>query len=261
MGDLIERRLRTEGVHSRIAPRGHGFTGLMICSRRTSAGVRVDYHRYGSAGSRLTAADIGEDLIRQAGTLHVTGVTPALSETARATTLWAVRTARAAGVTVSLDINYRSKLWTRQQAAPVLRELTSHSDIVFAGPDEAKLVLSGDETPLAASASKNDLARALVALGPREAIIKDGARGCVAVIEGLEYEQAAIPVETTDPVGAGDAFVAGYLTERLAGADATRRLTTATRAGAYAVTVPGDCEGLPFRHELDAFTTADDVLR
>lgn len=259
MGDLIERRLRTEGVHSRIT-RGPGFTGLMICSRRTSAGVRVDYHRYGSAGSRLTPDDVGEDLIRQAGILHITGITPALSQTALETTLWAVNTARAAGVTVSLDINYRSKLWTPEQAAPVLHELAARADIIFAGPEEAALVLSTEKPPNA-TPSNIDLARGLVAIGAQEAIIKDGARGCVAIINGLEYEQAAIPVDTTDPVGAGDAFVAGYLTEHLADADPTRRLTTATRAGAYAVTVPGDCEGLPFRHELETFTTADDVLR
>lgn len=259
VGDLIERRLRTEGVRSRIT-RDDGFTGLMVCSRRTNAGIRVDYHRSGSAGSRLTQDDVGEDLIRQAAVLHVTGITPALGETARATTLWAVRTARAAGVTVSVDVNYRSKLWPAQEAVPVLRELVAQADIVFAGPDETALVLGNedasvqDQEPLA-------LARALAALGAREAIVKDGPRGCAAVIDDHEYVRAAVPVETVDPVGAGDAFVAGYLVERLSGSDAETRLTTATRTGAYAVTVPGDCEGLPFRHELDSFAAVDDVTR
>ncbi|MEU6889775.1 sugar kinase [Streptomyces viridosporus] len=261
VGDLIERRLRTEGVRSRIT-RDDGFTGLMVCSRRTNAGVRVDYHRAGSAGSRLTQDDVGEDLIRRAAALHVTGITPALSETARATTLWAVRTARAVGVTVSVDVNYRSKLWRPQEAAPVLRELVTQADVVFAGPDEAALVLGTDEAYASMRARQPlVLARALAALGAHEAIVKDGPRGCAAVIGDREYVQAAVPVETVDPVGAGDAFVAGYLVELLAGSDAGTRLTTATRTGAYAVTVPGDCEGLPFRHELDSFTAAEDVAR
>ncbi|MFA3877747.1 sugar kinase [Streptomyces sp. MMCC 100] len=268
VGDLIERRLRTEGVRGRIT-RDDGFTGLMVCSRRTNAGVRVDYHRAGSAGSRLAPEDIGEDLIRRAAVLHVTGITPALSETARRTTLWAATTARAAGVRVSVDVNYRAKLWCPKDAAPVLRELVSLADIVFAGPEEAALVLGTDALvphtgPVEASGTDRDplaLARALAALGPREAVVKDGPRGCVAVIAGRPHALAAIPVRTTDPVGAGDAFVAGYLSELLAGADTETRLTTATRAGAYAVTVPGDCEGLPFRHELDSFTTAEDVAR
>ena len=62
-----------------------------------------------------------------------------------------------------------------------------------------------------------------------------------------------------DPVGAGDAFVAGYLAERLAGADPGRRLGLAIAAGAFAVTVPGDCEGLPTRADLDL--TGDNVSR
>ncbi|AWL41267.1 MULTISPECIES: sugar kinase [unclassified Streptomyces] len=257
VGDLVERRLRTEGVRRRIT-RDDGFTGLMVCSRRTNAGVRVDYHRAGSAGSRLTPEDVGEDLIRQADVLHATGITPALGPTARTTTSWALRTAREAGVTVSLDVNYRAKLWSPREAAPVLRELVTQADIVFAGPEEAALVLGTQDVyarePLEA-------ARALVALGPRTAVVKDGPRGCAAVIDGRAYVREAVPVRTVDPVGAGDAFVAGYLAELLAGRDAGARLTTATRTGAYAVTVPGDCEGLPFRHELDAFTAAEDVAR
>lgn len=261
VGDLIERRLRTEGVRSRIT-RDKGFTGLMVCSRRTNAGVRVDYHRAGSAGSRLTRDDVGEDLIRQAAVLHVTGITPALSDTARATTTWAVRTARDAGVTVSVDVNYRSKLWSPQEAAPVLRGLVQQADIVFAGPEEAALVLGTDEAYAAVRAREPlALARALGALGARDAIVKDGPRGCAAAIDESEYVRAALPVETVDPVGAGDAFVAGYLVELLAGNDADKRLTTAIRTGAYAVTVPGDCEGLPFRHELDSFAAAEDVAR
>lgn len=261
VGDLIERRLRTEGVQRQIT-RDDSFTGLMVSSRRTNAGVRVDYHRAGSAGSRLTPDDVGEYLIRQAAVLHVTGITPALSDTARATTLWAVRTAQAAGVRVSVDVNYRSKLWRPYEAAPVLRELVTHADIVFAGPDEAALVLGTDEAHAAVKAGEPlVLAHALTALGPHEAIVKDGPRGCAAVVDDQPHRRGAVRVDTVDPVGAGDAFVAGYLVGLLAGSDAPARLTTATRAGAYAVTVPGDCEGLPFRHELDSFTAAEDVAR
>ncbi|MFC8567883.1 sugar kinase [Streptomyces sp. NPDC057245] len=260
VGDTIERRLRTEGVRSRIT-RDSGFTGLMVCTRRTNAGIRVDYHRAGSAGSRLTWDDIGDDLIREASVLHVTGITPALGDSARDTTLRAVRAARAAGVTVSVDVNYRSKLWAPHRAAPVLRELVAAADLVFAGPEEAGLVLGAQDDGPAHACDPLGRARALTALGPRDAVVKDGPRGCAAVLGGREYVRAAVPVRTVDPVGAGDAFVAGYLAELLAGGDAGTRLTTATRAGAYAVTVPGDCEGLPFRHELDSFAAAEDVAR
>jgi 2-dehydro-3-deoxygluconokinase len=160
-----------------------------------------------------------------------------------------VETARAAGVPVSVDVNYRAKLWSRFDAAPVLRDLVGHADIVFAGPDEAALFVDGDD-PL----------RGLADLGPTEVIVKDGGRGCVALLDGQRHEVPALPVTVVDPVGAGDAFVAGYLADRLAGAPPADRLRTAIAAGAFAVSVPGDCEGAPDRDELAALT-GDDLRR
>lgn len=250
-GDLIERRLRAEGVDT-IAIRDRAFTGLMVRHRRTAGLVHVDYHRAGSAGSRLAPADVPVDLLSGARILHVTGITPALSDTARATVFHAVETARAAGVTVSVDINYRAKLWSRYEAAPVLRDLVSRADVVFAGPDEAALVLGEGEKP----------ADGLAALGPTEVVIKDGARGCHGLIAGERYAVDALTVTVVDPVGAGDAFVAGYLAERLAGLAPAERLATAVAVGAFAVTVPGDCEGLPSRADLAVvFSATDDVAR
>ncbi len=246
-GDLIERRLLAEGVHTR-AIRDETFTGLMVRYRRTGEVTHVDYHRAGSAGSRLCPTDIPVADVQSAEILHVTGITPALSDSARAAVFHAVETARAAGVPVSVDVNYRSKLWSRFDAAPVLRDLVSRADVVFAGPDEAALFL-GDEPPLTG----------LAALGPTEVVVKDGARGCEALIDGARLEVPALPVTVIDPVGAGDAFVAGYLADRMAGADPATRLRTAIAAGAFAVTVPGDCENLPRRPDLAAST--DNVTR
>jgi 2-dehydro-3-deoxygluconokinase len=246
-GDLIESRLRNEGVHT-IAIRDAAFTGLMVRYRRTGERTHVDYHRAGSAGSRLSPADLGAAELESAGILHVTGITPALSDSARAAVFQAVEAARSAGVPVSFDVNYRSKLWSRFDAAPVLRDLVSRADIVFAGPEEAALFL-GAEEPLAG----------LAALGPAEVIVKDGGRGCTALIDGKSFTVPALSVTVLDPVGAGDAFVAGYLAERLAGAEPGARLELAIAAGAFAVTVPGDCEGLPTRADLNL--TGDNVSR
>jgi 2-dehydro-3-deoxygluconokinase len=250
-GDLIARRLRAEGVHT-MAIRDQAFTGLMVKYRRTGALLHVDYHRAGSAGSRLSPADVPAEVVGAARILHVTGITPALSDTARAAVFHAVETAREAGVTVSVDINYRAKLWSRYDAAPVLRDLVSRADVVFAGPDEAALVLGTSES----------VADGLAALGPTEVVIKDGPRGCTALIAGDRFSVKALDVTVVDPVGAGDAFVAGYLADRLAGAAAAERLSTAVAVGGFAVTVPGDCEGLPSRADLAALLSAtDDVAR
>ena len=246
-GDLIERRLRGEGVTT-TAIRDEAFTGLMVRYRRSGELTHVDYHRAGSAGSRLTAADLPVATLESAKVVHVTGITPALSDTARAAVFHAVEIARAAGVTVSVDVNYRAKLWSRFDAAPILRDLVSRADVVFAGPEEAALFL-GDEEPLGG----------LAALGPAEVVVKDGARGCTALIEGTRHTLPAPVVTVVDPVGAGDAFVAGYLADRLAGAAPAQRLRTALAAGAFAVTVPGDCENLPRRPDL--VTATDNVSR
>jgi 2-dehydro-3-deoxygluconokinase len=243
-GELIGRRLADAGVRAMAIP-DDMFTGLMVRYHRSGEFMHVDYHRAGSAGSRLTPADIPPAEVRSAGILHVTGITPALSGTCRAAVFQSVETALAAGVPVSLDVNYRSKLWSRLAAAAVLRDLVSMVDIVFAGPDEASLFVD------------DDYPGGLAKLGPTEVIVKDGGRGCVAQINGERYQVPALPVTVIDPVGAGDAFVAGYLADRLAGEAPAQCLATAIAAGAFAVTVPGDCEGLPDRAELAALTGGD----
>lgn len=244
-GELITARLSEAGVRV-LALRDESFTGLMVRYRRSSAFAHVDYHRAGSAGSRLAPSDIPDAEVRHAAIVHVTGITPALSETARAAVFQVVETARAAGVPVSVDVNYRAKLWSRFEAAGVLRDLVSRADIVFAGPEEAALFVGGD-----------DVLAGLAKLGPAEVVVKDGARGCEALVDGERLRADVLPVTVVDPVGAGDAFVAGYLVERMAGADIRQRLTTAIAAGAFAVTVPGDCEGLPTRADLAALTGND----
>jgi 2-dehydro-3-deoxygluconokinase len=247
-GELIAARIAAAGVRT-LAITDEAFTGLMVRHRRSGEFAQVDYHRAGSAGSRLSPADVPAPEIKAASIVHVTGITPALSESARAAVFQSVETARAAGVAVSIDVNYRTKLWNRYDAASVLRDLVSRADIVFASPEEAALFVGGD-----------DVASALAELGPAEVIVKDGGRGCVALIDGERHKVPALSVTVVDPVGAGDAFVAGYLADRLAGATAAERLTTAIASGAFAVTVPGDCEGAPTRAELAALT-GDDVRR
>lgn len=106
-----------------------------------------------------------------------------------------------------------------------------------------------------------ELARQLIALGPRHAIVKLGALGAVAVADNAEFTQPAVPVNAVDTVGAGDAFVAGYIAEFLASESPEQCLMTAVRTGAFACQVPGDWEGLPRRHELGLLDSKDPVAR
>ena len=101
----------------------------------------------------------------------------------------------------------------------------------------------------------------LIALGAGQAVVKLGAAGAVAVIDGVEYEEAAVPIVPVDAVGAGDAFVAGYLAEYLAGEPVATRPETAVTVGAYACLTHGDWEGLPRRAELASLTATEPVTR
>lgn len=254
VGRLIQSRLRAEGIAS-YALVDQAFTGLMVRYRRTGRDVAVDYHRAGSSGSRLTPDDLPRSVISEASILHVTGITPALSESAADTVFAAVDVARRAGVTISFDVNYRKKLWPRPVAEPVLRKLAALADVVFAGVDEAEL-LTG-----ATGATRAELASRVQALGPKKVVIKDGPRGQSALHGSELVESPAVPVAEIDTVGAGDAFVAGYLAELADGASAAECLTSARAMGAFAVTVPGDCELLPTTQELAAFLTSTDIDR
>lgn len=255
LGELILSRLRGEDVDVSAAVRDpEAPTSLLIKERRTADVVRVSYYRRSGPGARLRPGDLDEDAIRAAGVLHVTGITPALSDSARACVHAAVEVARGAGVLVSLDFNHRAALWSDEDAGRELRWLTGSADVVFAGAAEATLVVDGD-TPEALAAS-------LARLGPSQVVVKLGSAGAVAVVEEVALAVSAHAVSVIDPVGAGDAFVGGYLAELLGGAEPAVRLATAARCGAFAVTVAGDWEGLPSRAELGLLDIgALDVLR
>lgn len=253
LGDLILRELRAEGVTT-VAARDPAPTSLLLRERRTTTHSRTRYYRTQTAGARLSADDIPDDLVAGAAVLHITGITPALGEgPARAVTR-AVDIAVDAGVPVSLDINFRSLLWNEQEAGRTLLPLLCSSDLVFAGPHEARLMVPDADGP-------EELAKRICELGPAGAVIKLGADGAYALLDGQEHRQPAVPVTLHDSVGAGDAFAAGYLAELLADEPPERRLRTAALLGAFAVSTTGDWEGLPRRNELDLLEHYDDIVR
>lgn len=250
LGDLIEQTLRSAGVQA-VITRDSAPTGIMVKHERFAGDVHVDYHRAGSAGSRIEPGDVPDSALAESSVVHTTGITPALGANARRTVFAVLDRAGTAGLAVSFDVNYRRKLWSEETARPVLKDLLQRSDIVFAGAEEAELVLGERLDPV-------ESAQALARLsGAREVIIKLGAQGCVAVVEEQVYSAPAPVVPVVDLVGAGDAFVGAYLAERLAGRPVEKRLATAVAVGALAVAAPGDCENLPAREDLESFDRRD----
>lgn len=238
LGRLILRTLRAEAVDvtaCRLDPSRP--TGLLLQERRIGDIIRVHYYRAGSAGSALTSADatraLGSASIR---VLHVTGITPALGPEPAAAVVRAVRLAAERGVRVCLDVNYRAKLWNREDAAAGLRPLLPYVNVLVASEDELPLVAESPEAALAA--------------GPGEVVVKLGGDGAEVWTEGGHVREPAVPVQVVNPVGAGDAFVAGYLSGLLDGLPVAERLRRGVVLGAFAVASHGDWHGLPDRAEL-----------
>lgn len=255
-GELIRSTIAGQGVATTAIVDPEAPTGLMFKERRTATRTRVRYYRSGSAGSRLTPDDLDPAVIAGAQILHVTGITPALSETAGRTVAAAVELAREHGVTVSVDLNYRAALWPPRQASAAFRQLVRSADIVLATEEEAAMVLG------TFSLDPESLLDGLADLGPAEILVKRGEHGALAQIDGRRHPVPPRPVQVLDPVGAGDAFAAGYLAARCQGAPPESRLSTAATTGAFAVTVAGDWEGAPTPADLQLIDdTADGVTR
>ena len=159
-----------------------------------------------------------------------------------------MRLARQAGALVSVDVNFRSSLWTPREARLVLSELVRSADIVIASEDELGLVVTGPQDESAAAGE-------LAAYGVSQLVITRGARGATVWHEGVAHDSAAIPVTVRDTIGAGDAFTAGYLSGVLDGLPPAEAMHRGTVTGAFAVAAVGDWEGLPPRDELSLLDT------
>lgn len=244
LGEYVLRQLRAEGVHLDAVVRDDERpTGLMFLEQRTADLTRVHYHRNGSAGAELRIEHLEEALAGGARVLHLTGITPALSDGARAAALWAAEAAAGSGMLVCLDVNYRARLWSREAARAVLTRLAAYASIVIASSDELELVgePGADESTLVAGLLRRGVATVVIKLGSA------GAR--LHTRDGVQQAEV-LPVTAVDTVGAGDAFTAGYLSGHLDGLGAAARLRRAVTLGAFAVASRGDWEGLPRRDEL-----------
>ena len=243
-GQLVLDRVRGEGVDtSRVRRLRDHPTGLYL-REQVGTATRVYYYRRDSAASAMAEDAFDPGYLEEAEFLHLTGITPALSEECRQFVLWVAEGAGESGTRLSFDVNYRSKLWSPEEARAFTEELLPRVDLFFAGDEEAQALWGRDD---------EEFLRELAGMGPQEVVLKRGKEGSVVVLGGEVLEQPAFPVEEVDAVGAGDAFDAGYLAGHLWGLEAEERLRVANAMGALSVATLGDYEGLPDNEELRAF--------
>lgn len=252
LGREIEHALRGEGVDvSHLIRDRERPTALMLKERRSGSSVAVHYYRTGSAGSALDELDVPQEAVAAARLLHVTGVTLALGEAPRRAVRCALDVARAAGVTVSLDANFRYKLDSPEQLVRQFEEVVDLADHVLLSWNDAA-TCAGTRDPALVHAYVKGLERPVTVLkGPRG--------GATAFVDGaVSAEVGAYPAEVVDPVGAGDGFAVGYLHGVLESFDLEACLATGAYVAAQVVGHAGDYEGLPSREELAAARRHDD---
>ncbi|WP_030156309.1 sugar kinase [Glycomyces sp. NRRL B-16210] len=191
-------------------------------------GTTVHYYRRGSAASTMAPGHLARTEPPQI--LHLSGITAALSDSCAALIDELVEGRALAPAQVSFDVNYRPALWPVAEAGPVLARLAGAADIAFVGLDEAQ-TLWGSQTA--------EDVRALLP-GAGVLVVKDGGNGVTAFEGDAVHYSPAEPVEVVEPVGAGDAFAAGFLYGRLRRASVEASMRLGHRLAAGALQTVGD---------------------
>jgi 2-dehydro-3-deoxygluconokinase len=276
IGQAAVKALRSEGVRTDFIVRGGDRLGIYFAeagaSQRAST---VIYDRAHSAVSEMAPDGVDWDAaLGGAAWFHVTGITPALGPAATAATGRAIQTARRAGARVSVDLNYRKKLWSRSQAQATMRPLMSSVDVVIANEEDLQSVLGlavpgTDVTTGAlnldgycqvARRVTSEFGPKMVAITLREsfsasdngwsAALWDGANG------GTFHHSQRYDVRLVDRIGGGDSFAAGLIYGIVTGRSPEAALRFAVAASALKQTIPGDFNRVTV-DEVDRLVTGD----
>lgn len=247
MGRFLLEAMQHEGIDcSQVMLQRGERTGFQFKARAAEGeDPLVEYHRSGSAASRMTADDLDDAWLLRARHLHVTGIFPALSAGCLALTQRAIARMREHGRSLSFDPNLRPSLWpSAQHMRDTLNALAVQCDTVLPGIQEG-LLLTGERDPAAIARHYRErgVARVVVKLGPDGAYYDDRDAGCGHV-------PAAPVARVVDTVGAGDGFAVGVISALLEGLGIAAAARRGAWIGARAVQVLGDTEGLPTRDQL-----------
>lgn len=230
LGTWVSGTLTGEGVDTRFVRRVPGApAGAMVLVDPSDHARRVTYLRRGAAGSRLELSDALAALDSGVAWVHLSGITPALSESARDAWVGLAREARTRSVRVCLDVNFRPALWSRDEAANALGSVRGLVDLLVASEDEVDLV--------------NDARIPTV-------VVKRGSAGATLITAEGSTDVPAADVPVVDVIGAGDALCAGLLSGLLDGLTPVDALRRGVWVAGRCVASAGDWEGLPTRAGL-----------
>ena len=275
IGDAAVRGLRAEGVRVDHVLRGGERTGIYFAE--TGASQRASTVVYDRAHASISEARPGmfawPTIFAGAAWFHVTGITPALGPSLPDCTREAIEAARAAGARVSIDLNYRKKLWTETRAREVMRSLIASVDVVIANEEDIQSSLGLKVSGTDVTAGTLDVAgyrqvaeRVAVEFGVKTVAItlreshSASRNGWSAVLydatTGAFHESQRYDVTLVDRLGGGDSFAAGLIYGLLSGRTPEASLRFAVAASALKQTIPGDFNRVS-EAEVDVLANGD----
>lgn len=249
-GYFVNNNIRAEGVDTRYVHFDEAHrTGVMFKQVLQGKETSVFYYRENSAASFMQPDDLRPEMFAGGKILHLTGITPVLSESCEKLTEEAICMGKEAGLKISFDPNIRRKLWKDKDYTDLLRGIIDKTAILMLGLEEAEtLYHTTDKERIVDAFFQKEHAEYLA--------IKDGSNGAYVADREHGYAIPPYPCKPIDPIGAGDAFNAGFLCALLEERTVQEAGRMAAVAGALATESYGDIEGYPtydsMRNILDA---------
>jgi 2-dehydro-3-deoxygluconokinase len=243
-GEYVRNVMRGENVDvSTVRKSTTAQTGVFFRENRSSGQSSVFYYRKDSAFSTFGRDELDENYIASAKILHLTGITPGLSVNCREVVDRAVDVAKANGVTVVLDPNYREKIWPVKEARPYLEALMLRADHVLAGQE--------DLAKLTGMTGEKELMAYLHALGLTDVILKLGREGAILSSNDNVARIASYQIDTPiDRFGVGDSFAAGFLVGLLENQPLREAVALGNAVAGWSIRLPGNIEALPNWNDL-----------
>ena len=257
IGQKAVNSLRKFGVDTNKIVRGGNRVGIYYCEKGASQRPsKVIYDRAGSAISEASSYDFDwKTILEGAEWFHVTGITPALSKNAAEITIEACKAAKELGITVSTDLNYRKKLWTKEEAKETMTEVCKYVDYCIANEEDAKDVfgIEAENTDIESGKLNREgyisVAKQLtdafnfkgVAITLRESIsANDNKWSAMLYTDGEAYFSRKYDMHIVDRVGGGDSFGAGLIYSIVNGYDNQKAIEFAVAASCLKHSIEGD---------------------
>lgn len=257
IGQSAVNELRRYGVNTDYIVRGGERVGIYFSE--TGASMRPSKVIYDRSNSSIAEADVEEfdfdKIFKDAKWFHISGITPAISKKGAELTKAAMISAKKNGVTVSIDLNYRKKLWTPEEAQAVMKDLMQYVDVCIGNEEDASLCLGFTPKGLDVTSGKLDVSGyeqifkemkeefgfKVVASTLRESYSASDNGWSACIYDGKEfYHSRKYDVRITDRVGGGDSFASGLITGLLEEKSSKDALEFAVAASALKHTVKGD---------------------